>query len=101
MDIKNKNTRINPYQTINSIGEMLSQSEKLNFKWIDFRGVLNINRNFYIGFQSQKNEKNALHISTFYDDYFGDCLNAISIDYWPHIIQRKGLTNLATLSFSH
>ncbi len=32
MDIKNKKTRINPYQTLNYIGEMLSQSEKLNFK---------------------------------------------------------------------
>jgi hypothetical protein len=32
MDIKNKRTRINPYQTFNSIGEMLSQSETLNFK---------------------------------------------------------------------
>jgi len=83
---------------------MLSQSETLNFKWIDFRRVyiyIYIYIYIYKGFQSPKNEKNALHISTFYDDYFGDCLNAIRVDYWPHIAQRKGLANLATLPFSH
>jgi hypothetical protein len=54
-----KKTRINPYQTVNSIGEMLSQNENLNFKWIDFRGVY-----IYIyrerGFQSQKKWKKCI-----------------------------------------
>jgi hypothetical protein len=53
------------------------------------------------GFNHKKMKKNALCISTFYDDYFGDRLNAIRVVYWPHIMQRKGLANLATLPFSH
>ncbi len=53
------------------------------------------------GFNHKKNEKNALHISTFYDDYFGNHMNAIRVVYWPQIMQRKGLANLATLPFSH
>jgi hypothetical protein len=51
---------------LNSIGEMLSQSEILNFKWIDFRGPVIYVCILYIRFQSPKSEKNALHKLNFY-----------------------------------